>query len=230
MSKERKYAIVGGIAYLIIFVTGIFANFIVLEGLIVQDDLANTFQSVSNHIGDLKVGILAFVAMVIFDVVVAWVLYYLLKSVNRELSLMSALFRMVNAAVFGVALVHLFDVLSLVNGVSGLAPASNEALNNEVLLSLSSFTNTWLIGLIFFGVHLLILGMIIVKARFVKKFIGYLLLFAGVGYLIDSCAQIMMGNYADYQDLFATIVILPGVVGELSLTIWLLLRGGKQAE
>jgi hypothetical protein len=96
-----------------------------------------------------------------------------------------------------------------------------------VMLSLEAFNSTWLIGLIFFGLHLALLGYLIVKSTYVNSIIGFLLIVAAAGYLIDSFANFMLPNYDDYADIFMAIVAIPGVVGELSLTFWLLIKGMK---
>ena len=48
---------------------------------------------------------------------------------------------------------------------------------------------------------------------------------AGIGYLIDSFANFLMPNYTDFANIFLIVVVVPGVVGELSLTFWLLFKG-----
>jgi hypothetical protein len=65
----------------------------------------------------------------------------------------------------------------------------------------------------------------VVRSGSIPRAIGVLLIVASVGYFVDSCAHFLMSDYADYETLFALIVIVPGVVGELSLTLWLLIKG-----
>jgi hypothetical protein len=48
---------------------------------------------------------------------------------------------------------------------------------------------------------------------------------AGLGYLIDSFAQFLLSDYENYTAIFSMIVMIPGIVGELSFTIWLLYKG-----
>lgn len=81
-----------------------------------------------------------------------------------------------------------------------------------------------------FGLHLLVLGYLIFKSEYIPGFIGVLLLIAGLGYLIDSFANFLLPNYADYASIFMLIVVVPGVIGELSFTLWLLLKGSKMPE
>lgn len=224
--SPRTIALIGGIGYLIIFFTGIFANFFVVEGLVVKEDATTTFTNIVEQLSLFRVGVLAFVGMVIADLVLTWALYEFFQPTHEQLSLFAAWFRLVNCAVFGVAVFHLFDVLTLAGDAQYSALVSAEYAQAEVMRSFANFNYTWLLGLVFFGVHLLALGFLILWSGFVPKFIGYLLLLAGAGYLADSFAQFVLTNYEDYQHIFALVVIVPGVVGELSLTVWLLIRGG----
>jgi hypothetical protein len=219
-----------GFGYLIIFISGIFANFFVLQSLIVPGDAASTTGNIMGAQGLFRLGILGFTIMVIFDLLLAWLLYLLLKPVNRDVSLFAGWFRLVNATIFGLALYHLFGVLQMVNGADYLSVFTPGQLHARVMLSLAAFNHTWLIGLIFFGFHLLLLGYLIIKSGYIPKILGILLIIAALGYLIDSFANFLLSKYADYQAIFMLIVVVPGVIGELSFTIWLIWKGGKLAE
>ena len=48
---------------------------------------------------------------------------------------------------------------------------------------------------------------------------------ASLGYLIDSFASFLSSSYANYEALFLVFVAVPAIVAELSLTVWLLLKG-----
>jgi len=226
----RQAAIIAGFGYLIIFILGISANFFVLQNLIVPEDAAATVNNITANEWQFRLGILGFIIMVIFDVVVAWALYVLLKPVNRSLSLLAAWFRLVNATIFGIALYNLFSVLQLLSGdnyLTGLEPGQLQA---QMMLFLNAFNDTWLIGLIFFGIHLFILGYLIFRSGYIPGILGVLLMIAALGYLIDSFANFLFPGYADYETIFMLIVVVPGVIGELSLTLWLLLKGTKLPE
>jgi len=226
----REAAIIAGFGYLIIFIMGIYANFFILGSLIVPEDAVTTANNILTNNGQFRIGILSFAIMVIFDVVVAWALYVFLKPVNKSLSLLTAWFRLVNATIFGIALYNLLSVLQLVDGADYLTVFETGQLQAQVMLFLNAFNNTWLIGLVFFALHLLILGYLIIKSDYMPGIIGLLLIIASLGYLIDSFANFLLPNYADYASIFMLIVVIPGVIGELSLTFWLLLKGSKIPE
>lgn len=222
MLSLNKLAKLTGIGYLIIFITGFYSNFFVLESLLVPGNPELTVNNVINNDLLFRSGILGFVIMVIADLILAWTLYYLLSEINKSISLLAALFRTVNAAIFGLALPHLLNVLNLLPDGEYRIQAGN-----EILSAFAGFNSTWLIGLIFFGFHLVILGYLILKSGYIPKILGILLFIAGVGYLIDSFANILLPNYNAYKDIFMMIVMLPGIIGELSFTIWLLVKGSK---
>ena len=226
MEPIHKIARFAGFGYLLIFITGIFSNFFVLEGLVVPEDATATTRNIMQNEMMFRIGLVSFILMVVFDLLLAWALYILFRPVNKDLSLLSGWLRLVNGTVFGIALFGLVNVLQMINGAEnpGLEAASLPA---QIMLSLDTFNHTWLIGLVFFGFHLILLGYLIIRSGYIPRIIGYLLIVAGIGYLIDSFANFLLPSYEDYADILMMIVVIPGVVGELSLTLWLLIKGGK---
>ena len=202
--KPRSLSIIAGVSYLIIFFAAIFANFFVLEAIL--SDPLKTIQQ--NHI-IVRFGILAFMVTVVFDVVVAWALYELFK--EHYLSSLSTYFRMMHAAIMGVA-------------IFALPMALASKTNQEILRQVDIFNTIWLIGLFFFGVHIILLGKIIAKPRIIAVF----LVVAGIMYMIDTGAHFLLPNYQTYASIFLALVAIPSVLGEMSFTIWLLIKGGKE--
>ena len=230
MNSLKKISTIAGIGYLFIFITGIFSNFFVLESLIVPGDATTTTNNITDNDFLFRIGILSFIIMVVWDVVLAWALYVLLKPVNENLSLLSGWLRLVNSTIFGIALYNLFSILQISNGAEYLNALGTNYMYTQVMLFFDAFNYTWLIGLVFFGIHLFVLGYLIFKSGYMPKFLGILLIIAAIGYLIDSLANFLLSNYSDYKNLFMFIVIVPGIIGELSLTFWLLFKGVKLPE
>lgn len=96
------------------------------------------------------------------------------------------------------------------------------------MLFLNAFDYGFLIGLAFFGVHLFVLGYLIIKSGTMPRILGFLLIIASLGYLIDSFAHFLLPNYADYATIFLLIVAVPAVIAEFALTFWLLYRGFRR--
>ncbi len=130
--------------------------------------------------------------IIVLDVIVAISLYIFLKPANQKLSLWTAVFRLVYALIFVVALIK--------------------------MPNLDAFNHIWERGLLVFGFHLLLLGILTIQAKYVPKWIGYLILIASAGYIIDS-----LGAFWG----FSWQVGLFTFVGELIFMIWLLFWGRK---
>lgn len=223
----RKIALIGGVGYIIIFITGIFANFGVLESLKDPESFDNTYNQLKEAKELFKLGLLAFLVMVIADLVLTWVLSRLFRQVNPGLNQITAWFRLVNVILFGVALYHLFDVLYLIGPGDQFAGLIQQELPFFIDRSLHSFNTTWLIGLVFFGVHLILLSRLICKSGQIHKSTSSLLFIAGIGYVLDSLLQFFYEDYGSISEISALVVVLPGLIGELALTGWLLFKGGK---
>ncbi|MCY9666226.1 DUF4386 domain-containing protein [Paenibacillus alginolyticus] len=224
------YARVAGFGLLLMAIFAMFSNFSVLEGLIIPDDAAATANNIIANEMLFRSGFISFVIVLILDVLVAWALYVLLKPVNKNLAMLAAWFRLVYTAVFGVALSNLLNVLPLLSGANYFAVFTTDQLKlyAQVMLLVDAFNNGWLIGMVFFGVHLLVVGYLIIKSGgYIPRIIGIFLILASAGYVIDSLAHFLLSNYADYKTIFQLIVAVPGVIGELSLAFWLLIKGVK---
>jgi hypothetical protein len=204
--EQRKLSVIAGISYLIIFFAAIFANFFVLQSLLADPVLT----IVENHM-IVRFGILAFMITVVFDVVVAWALLEIYR--NHVLSLLSTLFRMMHAAIMAVA-------------VFALVVALSSTGSQEILKQADIFNIIWLIGLFFFGIHLILLGRIIGKPRLIAIF----LVIAGVMYMIDTAAHFVLPDYESYASVFLALVAIPSILGEMAFAIWLLVKGGKESE
>lgn len=201
--EPRRLSIIAGISYLIIFFAAIFANFFMLESIL--NDPLDTIQQ--NHM-IVRLGIMAFIITVVFDVVVAWALYELYK--KHPLSGLSTYFRMMHAAIMGVA-------------IFALPVALVSTSSQDILRQVDIFNIIWLIGLFFFGIHLILLGKIAGKPRIIAVF----LIIAGCMYMIDTGAHFMLPNYEAHASIFLALVAIPSIFGEMSFAIWLLIKGGK---
>lgn len=224
------YGRVAGFGLVLMAVIAIFANFFVLESLVIPGDAAATVNNIAANDLLFRFGIAGFAVVLVLDVIVAWALYILFRQVNKGLALLAACFRLVYTAIFAAALFNFLSVLQLVGKEIYVAVLETSLLQAEVMLLIDAFRNGWLIGLVFFGFHLLLIGYLVYKSKFMPKIIGILVMLAGLGYLIDNFAKVMLSNYTEYEILFLLIVAVPGTVGELALAIWLLVKGKKIPE
>lgn len=221
-TTPRRAGIIAGIGYLVLFVFAIFGNFLVLEALVVPGDAAATVANLAESETTFRFGILAFLVIFAVDVVVAWALYVLFEPFARRLSLLMAWMRIVYTVMLGVGAVFLMAAAGLV-GDGGVSDV------DQVSLMLDAFDYAWMIGLAVFGLHLGLLGYLIVRTRIAPRILGILVIVAGVAYIADTTFFTLLSDYESYADGFLIMVAVPSVIAELGLTIWLLARAGRES-
>ena len=222
----RKAALVAGFGYLIIFILGGFTNFIARDNLIVSGDAATTAHNIMASESLFRMGLAGGVIVLVADAVVAWALYIFLKPVNKSLSLLAAWFRLLFVAIAGISLLYLSFVLLLLSGADYLAVFETSQLQSQVMLFLNAHEYGINISWVFFGLHILVLGYLIFKASYIPRILGVLLIVASLGYFINSFASFLSSNYAN-NEANLLVVAVPAIIAELSLTLWLLIRGRK---
>ena len=78
------------------------------------------------------------------------------------------------------------------------------------------------ITMVFFGLYCLLIGYLTYRSTYLPRILGVLLAVGGVGYLINSFANILSLEFAPH--LFPYI-LLPGFIAETLLCLWLLVIG-----
>lgn len=226
-TNPRTAAVIAGVGYVVLFVFAVFANFFVREGLVVGDDPQATAANIADSEGLFRLGMASFLIIFLVDVAVAWGLHIIFRRAHRDVSLLAAWFRLVYTVFLGAALIYFFQALNFLNNpafTEAFEPVQRQA---QALAALDTFNSAWLIGLAAFGLHLVVLGGLIVRYGAAPKLLGLALMVAGSAYVIDTIAHSVLGNYADYETAFVIMVAVPSVVAEGWMGLWLLLKGGK---
>ena len=217
----QRLARATGLLYLVLAVLGMFSP-MVLESLVVPGDAQATADSILGSRWLFGSSLVSWLAIIVVDVAIAVTFYLLLRPVSHTLSLLAAAFRLVYSAVLAAVVLSLFDAFWLLTGAQGAAGLGEQQRQAMALAALDTFSAGFLLALVLFGVHLLLLGWLLYRSRYLPRVFGALLVAAGVGYVADSLAGLLL---ADHGGLVSAVLLTPAVVGELGLTAWLLLRG-----
>lgn len=220
---RRTAALVAGAAYVAMFLLAVFANFVVIEGLVVADDPAATVDALVADRGLLRLGMVAFVVIAVLDVVVAWALHVLLRAVAADRSLLAAWLRVVYGGLLAVALASLVRADALVGQVTALG----DAAATEVDVAMATFDLVWQVGLVFFGLHLLVVASLLVGLGRAPMGLRVLLGVAGAAYVVDAVLQIGTTNDVLVADALLPVVAVSSVLAEGWFAGWLLLRAGR---
>lgn len=229
-TTPRRAGIIAGLGYLGLFVFAVFGNFLVIEQLIVSGDPTTTAANIADSEGLFRAGIVAFGVIFILDVVVAWALYVLFAPFARRLSLLTAWFRLVYTMMLGVGMVFLMAVAGIAGNDSYRQAFESTQVDAQIGFLLDAFNASWMVGLAAFGFHLALLGYLIVTTQIAPRLLGWFVATAGVAYIIDTTALILLSDYESYADGFLLMVAIPSVIAELGVTVWLLARAGKEGS
>ena len=208
----RRAAVIAGLGLLLMAVLAPIAQFGILQGLLVDGDASATAANIAESEGMFRIAIGCFLLVAVLDVVVAVALYVVFRPVNGFLSGLTAMLRIVYAAMFAVSLTGLVTAAQLATA-SDQAPA-------QVLASVETFQTGWGIALAVFGLHLLLLGILALQSGAWRGILGILVLVAAAGYLVDGWGKLLLPGY----DLtLATFTF----AGEVVLLVWLLWESAR---
>jgi hypothetical protein len=226
-TSPQVYARVCGALYLYIGVAGMFAELFVRSKLVVPGDAAATTANIAANELLFRIGFSGELLHLTFDVMVAVLLYVLLRPVDRTLALMAAFFRSASDVILAVASISHFAALRLLGGADYLATFPPEQLQTLALLALELHGDGYSICLAFFGFACLALGRLIYGSTYLPKTLGVLMAIAGSCYLVNSFAVFLAPAIANklFPVLFAPILI-----AEMGLALWLLIKGVDLAK
>lgn len=228
--NPKAYARFAGFNYFLIFVLAIYANFFVLSDVIVAGNSAATAANILQQEFLFRIAIACLLLVLVADVFIAWALYLVLRPVNPHLSLLTALFRLTyTIAQIGV-LLNLSKALAFANVENG--QNLTDVVQSGLLPHFFAVAHgaEFTITLIFFGIHLLLLGYLIMRSEFLPVVIGALVCVAGLGYIVDGFAAILFDGYGPLGRIGIYVVVLPALIGEGALMLWLLIRGLNQEK
>jgi hypothetical protein len=219
-----RMARITGVLYLVIIVGGLFSEVVVRAGALVAHDAAATARNILASESLFRLGFASDVVVFLSDVAVAVLLYVLLQPVSRTLSLAAAAFRLTGTAIYGVNLLNHIGALLVLGDATPLAasePAQAQALS-ALFLELHRYGYD--LGLAFFGLHCLLLGVLLWRSREFPGILGILMGLAAINYLVGSFTLFL---HPEGAPLIAPIYVV-ALVAELSLCLWLLIRGVRR--
>ena len=187
----EKAAKVGGFGLLIMTAVYLIADLLVFQKIVDLKNAASTISNIKSNEALFRIGICCPVIVILCDVVVAWALYIFLKPINKSISLLAAWFRLVYSVVFGVVLINYLNILQLLGGADYLSAVDSSQLQADVMLSLHKFSDGWAMGLVYFGLHIILLGYLTLKSNYIPKMLGIILVLAGLGYLVHNFGKFL---------------------------------------
>jgi hypothetical protein len=118
--------------------------------------------------------------------------------------------------------VHTLSALTLLHDAAIATPAAVNQLQGLAQAALREDPAEFKMGMVYFGCHVASIGYLIVRSNFLPRIIGALLIAGGASYLITSFATFIAPAFGAR---LSPLVIPIAILGEGSITLWLLIKG-----
>lgn len=221
--KKNTYKLTG-LLYLLVIICAGFSQGYVRETLVIPGDALATANNILSNQGLFRLGLSMDLVAFILDALISVLLFQMMKPFGKTLAMASSALRLIaHPAIGSLNLLNHFMALHVLNGAT-LSFMDPEQLQSISLLFMDAHRNGYLIAGGFFGLHCLLLGVSIYRSNTIPKIFGGLLLGSGFGYLIETFGNFMVPGY---EDSTAWIVGISAALGEVSLTLYLLIKGSK---
>ncbi|MHA7828508.1 MAG: DUF4386 domain-containing protein [Roseovarius sp.] len=210
-----------GLLYLVIIIAGLGAELYLRGPLIDFGDAHGTAAAILAAPGHFRLAIAADLVMALSDAGLAILLYLIFRAAAPGLALSAMVFRLVQTVLIAASLMALLTAWLLLTRADQLADAPALAL---VFLDLHG--HGYDLGLVFFGVNGLIMGLLVWHSGVFAKVFGAGLALAGLVYLMGSGLRLFA---PEWSPVFAPAYALT-ILAETAFCLRLLMQRGANRD
>jgi len=217
-TSPRFKARMAGVFQLLEALTAASPGVFVLGRLVVSGNAAATAANILGHERLFWVGFASSLIGVACHIAWAFLIYELLKPVNRSVSLLAAFVILVACAIQALTSLFYLAPLLILTGGSSLSAFTPQQLQALALmfLKLNDYAND--IYLVFFGLWCVLTGYLIFRSTFLPRILGVLLAISGLGWVTYLHPPLA-------YHLFIPYIAVASALGEIPLELWLIVMG-----
>jgi Domain of unknown function (DUF4386) len=226
MSPAKKTARIAGLLYLFVVLTGPFVLIYVPNKLFVSGDASATAANLLAHQTLVRAHIVVGIVAELAFLAVVLLLYQLLKGVDRALAGLMVILILIDVPLAFLSVANEVAAFAFVRGGEVLAAFDQPQRDALATLLLNADQHQTLVSEVFWGLWLLPLGLLVIRSRFMPRWLGGWLLLNGVAYLVISATGLLFPPYLHAVSTVAT----PLLFGEVALMLWLLIVGVSEPK
>src|SRR6195256_5646754 len=186
---------IAGLLYVLASIVGIFGLLYVPSKLIVDGNAVATARNMAASETLFRLGIAAHLIGEALFVFVALALYDLLKAVNHRNALCMLILILVSIPIAFLNELNAIAALVLVRGADFLSMFEKPQRDALAMLFLNLHHHGFVVAEIFWGLWLFPLGLLVYRSRFLPRFLGVWLAFAGFAWVILSLTGVLSPQY-----------------------------------
>jgi len=223
MASLKKTARIAGLWYLG-FTLGPFYLMYVPSQTVVRNDAAATAARVLAHKTLFRWGMLAETLGAVIFIGLALALYRLFEGVDRHRARQMVALVLVSSALGLVTVVFSAAALFVFRGGDPFSAFDAHAREAVGMLLVRMRGQAYGINEMFWGLWLLPFGWLVVRSRFLPRWLGYWLFLDGVAWVVISVTFFLAPDYTDVLFRY----FQPMFMAELAAMLWLLIVGAKE--
>jgi hypothetical protein len=206
----------------------VFANYGLLNPLIVPGNAAETARNIVAHETQFRVAITCFLIYSATVVVLLAALYVILKPANRGLALVGALFRLVFALLWLLTTLNMLGALRLLGSATYLQVFEADRLRALARLHIGANFDDYYVGLPFFGLAATVCSYLWLKSNYIPKGLAAFGVISSAWCVICAFVFLIFPNFnKTVNDYWFDS---PMAIFEMVLSFWLLFKGLKPIE
>jgi len=221
--SQRTAAKVAGLSCLLTMAIVVFANYGLLNPLIVPGDAAQTARNIVAHERQFRIAVTCFLIYSAGVVALLTALYVILRPVNRGLALVGALFRLVFALLWLLTALNMLGALRLLGSASYLQVFEADRLQALARLDLAANFDAYYVGLPFFGLAATVCSYLWFKSNYIPRALAAFGVISSAWCVICALVFLIFPNFnKTVNDYWFDS---PMAIFEMVLSFWLLFKG-----
>ena len=226
MEDVKRTARLTGLLYLIWVISGVYGVFILPKHTMVPGNAAATADKILANEFLFRTGIINDIISGTMWVLIAMLLYRLFREVNgRQARLLVALVIVQVPVLFFTEALNAASLMIFKGELlKSFAVAQRQDLA-MLFFKIGDYSS--MVQETFWGLWLLPFGRLVYKSMFIPRILGVFLILNGIAYIIPSFASILFPGSTAAINKFAFPF---WILGEISIMLWLLIKGANTAQ
>jgi hypothetical protein len=225
---QRTAAKVAGFSGLFSMTVVVFANYGLLNPLIVPGNATETARNIVAHETQFRVAIICFLIYSASVIVLLAALYVILKPANRGLALVGALFRLVFALLWLLTTLNMLGALRLLGSATYLQVFEADRLQALARLHIGANFDDYYVGLPFFGLAATVCACLWFKSNYIPKGLAAFGVISSAWCVICAFVFLIFPHFNKILNDYC--FDSPMAFFEMVLSFWLLFKGLKPVD
>jgi len=224
--NKNSLAKITGFVFLFSLIIPLINWSFILSKFIDNENVLNTANNIMAKETLFRVGITIELVMSVGLVLLAVLLYRILKSVNMNLALIALILKLVEATIMATSVLIPFIALQIQIGEISNTVVTHEQLMLPIGLIFNSHTAITSIAMFFLGLDMMVFSYLFLKSKYIPRLISSFGILSFMLIFLHSLMYIIAPEFAE-MPIYQIIFWLPSGLFEIIIGIWLLVKGLK---